>query len=139
MDEKQKKQMAGIAKRYNLALVILFGSRATGEAREKSDFDIAYSSITPIDFSEENRMATEFHSVFKTINVDLVNLSNSNPLLLKKIVDEGVPLYEAGESMFNSLYLYATRISRETEFLNKLRRDYVLYRINEYKKDAASA
>ncbi len=128
-----------IAKKYNLALLVLFGSRARGDALEKSDFDVAYSSIAPMDLVEESEMAVELHEIFKTINVDMVNLSNANPLLMKKIVDEGVVLYEAKESLFNSLYLYAMRIYRESEFLNKVRREYVLSRINQHKKDAARA
>ena len=130
--------IAEIAKKHGLALVALFGSRVRGDARKKSDFDIAYSSIKPIDLSEENRMATEFYSVFKTTDVDFVNLANTSPLLLMKIMDEGIPLYEAKESLFNSLYLYAIKIYRESEFLNKLRLDYVLNRVNQYKKDVAS-
>lgn len=132
-----KNKIADIAKRHNLALVVLFGSRARGDARIKSDFDIAYSSVSPMDLSEENSMAVELHAVFKSSNVDVVNLSNAGPLLLKKIVDESCVLYEAKESLFNGLYLYAMRIYRESEFLNKLRRDFVLNRINQYKKDVA--
>ena len=126
-----------IAKKHSLALVVLFGSRARGDARKKSDFDIAYSSIKPLPFHEENQMAVELHSVFKTIHVDIVNLSNAGPLLLKKIVDEGLPLYEAKESIFNNLYLYAMRIYRDSVVLNTLRRDYVLNKSDKFKKDVA--
>ncbi len=137
MTEIDKNKIAKIAKHYNLALVLLFGSRARGDARARSDFDIAYSSITPMDLEKESRMAVEFHETLKTPNVDLVNLSNTGPLLLKKIVDESVVLYEIKQSIFNNLFLYATRIYRESEFLNTLRRDFVLNRINQYKKDVA--
>jgi predicted nucleotidyltransferase len=135
--DEQEKQIAEVAKNHKLALLVLFGSRARKDARKNSDFDIAYSSISPMDLSEENQMAVELHSVFKTIKVDIVNLSNASPLLLKKIVDEAVVLYEVEESLFNNLYLYAQRIFRESAFLNKLRMDFVFNRINQYKKDVA--
>ena len=137
MNEQDKKKIAEIAKRHGLALVVLFGSQARGDARKKSDFDIAYSSIAPMDLREENNMAIEFHSVCRTINVDLVNLRNAGPLLLREIVDEGVVLYEAKESLFNNLYLYAMRIFRDSAALNGLRREYVLHRADKFKKDAA--
>ena len=134
-----KKKVAEIAKKHGLALVLLFGSQARQDARKDSDFDIAYSSIKPMDLSEENQMAIELHSVFKTINVDLVNLSNASPLLLKKIVEESFVLYEAKESLFNNLYLYAMRIARESKFLNELRHNYVISRVNQYKRDVLHA
>lgn len=139
MVKMDKEKIAGIAKRHNLALLILFGSRARGDGRNKSDFDIAYSSIEPMELGEENQMAVEFHSVFKTLNVDIVNLRHAGPLLLKKIVDEGIPVYEARESLFNNLYLYATRIFRESKNLNDLRREYVLRQAEQFKKDAILA
>ncbi len=135
MNKADKEKITDIAKRYNLALVVLFGSRARGDGRHKSDFDIAYSSIEPMELSKENQMAVEFHSVFKTINVDIVNLRNASPLLLQKIVNEGIPIYEVKESLFNNLYLYAARIFRESKNLNDLRREYVLHRAEQFKQD----
>lgn len=135
MTATEMRNIATIAKKHGLALVVLFGSRARGDAREKSDFDIAYSSIAPLPFNEENTMAVEFHSVLKTSDVDIVNLSTASPLLLKKIADEGIPLYEAKESLFNSLYLYAMRIYRDSAALGEMRRDYVLHLADKFKKD----
>lgn len=137
MTDTDKKRIAEIAEKHGLALVVLFGSRARGDAQKKSDFDIAYSSIKPFPFHEENLMAIELHSIFKTSNVDVVNLHNAGPLLLRKIVDEGVPLYEAKESLFNNLYLYAMRIYRDSAVLNGLRREYVLRMADKFKKDVA--
>lgn len=139
MVDIDKEKIVEIAKCHNLALLVLFGSRARGDGRAKSDFDIAYSSVKPLELNEENRMAVELHSVFKTINVDIVNLRNASPLLLRQIVSEGMPLYESKESIFNALYLYAMRLYRESENLNKLRREYVLGRVDQFKKDVALA
>ncbi len=139
MNEVDKNKIAEISKRHNLALVVLFGSRARADAREKSDFDVAYISIQPLELHEENRMAIEFHSLFKTSNVDIVNIRNADPLLLKKITEEGITLYEAKESLFNNLYLYAKRIFRESKVLNDLRHDYVLSQSEQFKKDVTLA
>lgn len=139
MTATETRNIATIAKKHGLALVVLFGSRARGDAREKSDFDIAYSSIKPFSFDEENIMAGELHSALKTSDVDIVNLTTAGPFLLKKIVDEGIPLYEAKESLFNSLYLYAMRIYRDSTVLGELRRHYVLHLADKFKKDVASS
>jgi len=132
-----KSKIAPLAEKYGLKLIVLFGSRARGDERKKSDFDIAYLSSESINFNEENKMAVDLYDILKTIDVDLVNLSHASPLLLKKIVEESAVLYEIEESLFNNLYLYAMRINRESEILNKLRRAYVINRVNQYKKDVA--
>ncbi len=130
-----KEKIAEVAKKHGLALLVLFGSRARGDERQKSDFDVAYSSVKNLSLHEENQMAVELHEVLKTINVDLVNLHHTGPLLLKKITEEGIPLYEIRQSVFNQLYLYALRIFRESKNLNILRQVYVLHTINQFKKD----
>ena len=130
-----KEKIAEVAKKHGLALLVLFGSRARGDERQKSDFDVAYSSVKNLSLHEENQMAVELHEVLKTINVDLVNLHHTGPLLLKKITEEGIPLYEIRQSVFNQLYLYALRIFRESKNLNILRQEYVLHTINQFKKD----
>lgn len=139
MVEIDKKAIAEIAKKHGLALVVLFGSQARGDARPKSDFDIAYSSIKPLAFSEENQMAVELHEVCRTPDVDVVNLRNAGPLLLKKVVDEGLVLHEAKESLFNNLYLYAMRVYRESAALRRLRRDFIFHTADIFKKHVASA
>ena len=98
-----KEKIAEVAKKHGLALLVLFGSRARGDERQKSDFDVAYSSVKNLSLHEENQMAVELHEVLKTINVDLVNLHHTGPLLLKKITEEGIPLYEIRQSVFNQL------------------------------------
>ncbi|MEK7128002.1 MAG: nucleotidyltransferase domain-containing protein [Patescibacteria group bacterium] len=135
--EEIKSKIKPMAEKYGLKLVVLFGSRARGDSREKSDFDIAYLPKESVNFSEENHMAGELYFILKSSDVDLVNLSNASPLLFKKIFEESVVLYEIEKSLFNNLYLYAARVNRDSEILHRLRRDYVRERINQYKKDVA--
>lgn len=139
VNEKLKKEVTELGRKYSLALLVLFGSQARGDSRKRSDFDIAYSSIKPLELGEENRMAVELHSIFKTTGVDLVNIGKAYPLLLKKIVEEGVVLYEAKESLFNNLYLYGMKLYRESLPLNELRRRYVLRRTDQFKKELGHA
>ncbi len=137
--DDMRQKIKAIAQKHGLALVALFGSEARGDVHKGSDIDIAYSSKTPMELSEECKMAVELHDAFRTTRVDLVNIGKASPLLLKKIMDDGVALYEARESLFNNLYLYAMNIYRESLPLNELRRQYVLRRMEEFKKEIAHA
>ena len=138
--EQLKKEIAEIARKYNIALFVLFGSQARGDVHKKSDVDIAYSSREPLPLHEENKMAVALQQLFRTSHVDIVNLSAAtSPLLLKNITDEGMPLFEAKPSLFNELFLYALRVYREAKPLFALREEYLFQRINQYKRDLAHA
>jgi predicted nucleotidyltransferase len=71
--------------------VYLFGSRATGGAREGSDIDVAVLPLEPLtpgllarirDAPEESRVPW---------TVDLVDLSTASPALREHVEREGVP------------------------------------------------
>ena len=139
ISDSQKKDIESIAVKYGLRLLVLFGSQARGEANKKSDVDIAYSSYKNMDIAKENLMSLDLYSVFGTSKLDLVNLSNASPLLLKRITNEGIALYEAEMSFFNNLYLYAMNIYRESKILRDLRQYLVSVRNEKFKKDIAYA
>lgn len=69
--------------------LILFGSRARGDERDRSDFDIAVYGLTEADWlnwlniwDESNVTLYEF---------DWVRMEDSQPNLLDKIQKEGIP------------------------------------------------
>jgi predicted nucleotidyltransferase len=72
------------------ATVILFGSRAKGDAHRRSDFDIAYMPATGFDPTSVVRLreAIEESEVFYA--VDLVDLSRVEPGFREKVLSEGV-------------------------------------------------
>jgi predicted nucleotidyltransferase len=137
--EQMRENIAEIARRYGIALFVLFGSQATGQTHKKSDADIAYSSLQPLLLQRENRMAVELHEIFRMSRVDIVNLSAAGPLLLKQVTEAGIPLFEAKPSLFNELYLYAKKVYREARPLFELRRRYVLRKAQQYKKELSHA
>jgi uncharacterized protein len=75
--------------------VILFGSRARGDAQERSDFDLAVSAPT-ISPAEWARFATEMEENLPTLcHVDLVLLSAETPEPLREqIRRDGKLIYE---------------------------------------------
>ncbi|EET61505.1 nucleotidyltransferase domain protein [Marvinbryantia formatexigens DSM 14469] len=83
--EEVIKQVAEICRKYNAREVILFGSRAKGTARDRSDIDIAVSGVT---YFEE--LAEEVDTFPTLYTIDIVNLDTcKNRLLLEDIKDYG--------------------------------------------------
>lgn len=78
-------EIKALCEKYHASTVILFGSRAKGTARERSDFDIAVSGVEQFDSLEEE--LEELPTLYK---IDLVNLDTcENRLLLEDIRQYG--------------------------------------------------
>ena len=79
-----------LAKKYGVSKVYLFGSRARGDYKERSDIDLAVSGGDVVRFS----LAVE-EDTSKLLRFDVVNLDGSvQKDLLDSIKAEGVILYE---------------------------------------------
>ena len=84
------RQIAAFAKEYGVKQVILFGSRARGDHRERSDIDLAVSGgnfpAFALDVDEETDTLLKY---------DFVNLDAAGqPELLAEIQKDGRILYE---------------------------------------------
>ena len=83
------REIAELAKKYDLTSVTLFGSRARGDYRERSDIDLAVSD------GDFNRFALDVDEETSTLLMfDIVNLDGAvQPELLENIRREGKQLY----------------------------------------------
>ncbi len=87
-------RIKGIAEKYGIEKLVLFGSRARGDHSHASDYDIAVfgEGLTPVDracfCSEMDDLPT-----LKKIDVVFAD-SNSNDKLLGNIAREGIVIYE---------------------------------------------
>lgn len=78
-------QVAELCREYHAKEVILYGSRAKGTARERSDIDIAVSGVE--NFNELVEKAEELPTLY---SVDIVNMDTcKNQLLLEDIRQYG--------------------------------------------------
>lgn len=78
-------QVAELCREYKAKEVILYGSRAKGTARERSDIDIAVSGVENFDILTEK--IEELPTLY---SVDLVNMDTcKNELLLEDIRQYG--------------------------------------------------
>lgn len=116
---KNKSLIKKIAQKYQLRLILLFGSQ-TGDQKylhQESDFDIAYLSRRNLDLMEEGKLINDLIQVFKSERIDLVNLKKAKPLLLFLITNDCQVLYQDNAFTFPSLRVYAYKKYIETRFL----------------------
>lgn len=108
--DNQDKKISAIADKYDLRLLLLFGSRVESKQLHKeSDFDVAYLSCRKLDIMEEAQMIVDLAPYFHSENIDLVNLKNAPPLLYYAVFDKCRVLYQEDALLFPSLRVYAFR------------------------------
>lgn len=82
--------IAGLARQCNLDKVILFGSRARGDNRERSDIDLAIQGGDTVTFA-----ASANEDIPTLLMFDVVDLDKPvQPELLEEIRRDGVVIYE---------------------------------------------
>ena len=69
---KLKPAIKRLAEKYQLSLVLLFGSQASGDVHKESDIDIGIMPNKNLTFEQEINLAAEFFNVSNKI--DLTNL-----------------------------------------------------------------
>ena len=84
------REIQALARKHGVSKVILFGSRARGDFRPKSDIDLAVKGGDFINFSLDVDEETSTLRLF-----DFVDLDETVPDALRELIDtEGVVLYE---------------------------------------------
>ena len=88
-------QLQDLAARSGASRLVLFGSRARGDHRERSDIDLAVWGLRGMDFG---RLRLALGDLPTLLSFDLVCVDDcTNPKLLETIAREGVVLYAADE------------------------------------------
>ena len=101
----QKLKIAKLARKFQLKLVIIFGSFANGKNREDSDLDIAVLGLKEVSFNEQISLVNELSKILNK-NIDLTVLNKANPLLLFQVSKNPILLYGSRED-FLKFKLYA--------------------------------
>ena len=90
ISERVIREIRELAEKYGVKKVILFGSRARGDYRERSDIDLAFTGGDGPRFSLDADEET-----YTLLMFDIVNLDRPvQPELLESIRREGITLYE---------------------------------------------
>jgi predicted nucleotidyltransferase len=72
------------------AMVVLFGSRASGSASVASDIDVAVLPRTPLPKCLLSRMREALEESHVPYRVDVVDLSSVDPAFRKRVLETGV-------------------------------------------------
>lgn len=115
--DSQKKDIATLAQKYGLSLVVLFGSQVTGAVHSKSDVDIAVLGTKK---NDRIKLMNDFDEVFKRDDIEVVNMNEASPTMMRVLVEEGKSLYERMPDTFFNWKLYAIKMWMETDWLRKL-------------------
>jgi len=107
LSNKQKQKIKEIAEKYQLSLVLLFGSRATKRFNKESDFDIAYLCQKDLDFDQKNYLNYEFTNIFQNDRVDTVDIKKAPPLLLFAVFKRCQILFKENDLVFPTYRAYA--------------------------------
>ena len=91
-----QRELVAVFRRYtDLEQVILFGSRATGRARERSDIDLATRGIT--DRHRLGRLSLDLDEIAVPQECGVLAYEQVHDAPLKAHIDRwGVPIYERG-------------------------------------------
>lgn len=93
------RQIIELAQKRNITKVILFGSRARGDFKKKSDIDLAVLGENIAEFSFDVDELTD-----TLLKYDIIDLnSNISDELLKNIQNEGIIIYEKIWKLLQSL------------------------------------
>lgn len=92
-----------VARRHPaVTLVVLFGSRARGDARSSSDWDFAYGASDPVDALA---LRGDLVDVLGTDNLDVVALDRASALMRYRVARDGTPLFERQTGEFARFWL----------------------------------
>lgn len=90
-----------IAIKYDLNLLVLFGSRAKNSHKKGSDYDLAFLPKYDFSINDEISLFDDLGDIFKEEPFDLVNLEKNHSVVLKQqIFQYGYLIYENKEYLF---------------------------------------
>jgi hypothetical protein len=98
---------------------VLFGSRARGEARPESDWDVGFVAQPHLD---ADGFLADLVTAWGTDRIDLVDLQHAGALVRYRASGDGVPLYEAAPGEFRRFWWNAVTFWCDAEPV--LRRGY---------------
>ena len=98
-------RLAAIGARHPaLRLLVLFGSRARGDARHESDWDLGYLAETGLD---PDALLLDVVDTLGSDRVDLVDLARAGAQVAFRAAAEGRVLYEAAPGVFGRFWCEA--------------------------------
>ncbi len=95
-------ELIEISKKYDLLMLVLFGSYSKNMQNKNSDVDLAFLSKENFDEKKYFNLRNEILDVLIINKLDLIDLKKTCDLLIKKeIFKEGICIYEEKGGLFD--------------------------------------
>ncbi len=119
-------KLAQLCHDFNLSIVALFGSQATGKTRVGSNIDIAIlSDRKAISPEYEYEVFQAFLWFFHRADVDVIMLNHASSLLGYKVATTGKVLYESRPNVWRDFRLLAIKKHADAKKFYELKKEYV--------------
>lgn len=92
LSQEQKNQIARIAKRFHLKLVLIFGSQIQGKTHSQSDLDIGVFVKKELSWKELSSLLEKLGQIFQK-KIDVAFLNKADPLFLWRIMQKCILIY----------------------------------------------
>jgi predicted nucleotidyltransferase len=118
-------QIAPIAAKHGIVLLLRFGSSVTGRLHEQSDVDLAVLlERMPASLEAHGALESDLQAFFPGRVVDLAILNHADPLFLKKVTEACELLY-GSSSALQRLKIYAFKRYQDHRRYLDMERRYV--------------
>ena len=116
-------RLGDLADKYQLDLILMFGSRLTGNIHPESDIDIAVHGRQIFSETEKIQLIYELCNIFHTDDIDLVSLRTASPFLKKEVLKNYKILLQRDAMLLYQLELANIYEMKELEILDQIRRE----------------
>lgn len=126
---RDQEALASPAREFDLSLIILYGSQATGRAHRDSDTDIGLlGSKSVLPARKFLDLESRLYQVLQPGELDLVDLRRVSGLLRHAAAEQGIVLYEASSGVFARFRVLAWNLYQD-ERISIRRHDSAAIRI----------
>jgi len=132
MIDFDKSKLIQLCYDFDLSLIVLFGSQATGKTRADSDIDIAVLSDRKVISPEYKFEVWEaFLWFFKRADVDVIMLNHVPSLLGYRVAITGQVLYESRPNLWRDFRLLAFKKHADAKKFYDLKKEYIRRTVEE--------
>lgn len=130
---EQKRKIEKVGRKYNLKLILLHGSFATGKTKFNSDLDIAVLGKSLIEFDKLLQIHGDLADIFgdnRQRELDLKSLHQTDPLFCYQVVKDSQLLY-GNITDYNEFRAYAFSNFFDSQDLFRLEK-HLIYKFQNY-------
>lgn len=115
-------ELTALTAKYQLRLLLTFGSYGTDRFTSESDLDVAYDASADLSLDDQHALLMDLIRYFQRDRIDLVDLKRAGPLLAYEIACHGKPLYQVEPDGFLKFKLKASARYADTRHLRQARK-----------------